>query len=699
MSELVSYEIRDAIGIVSVDNPPVNALSHLVRVSVVEAVEKAQHDTSRALVLICKGRTFFAGADIKEFGQAPKSPSLPDMLGVLESSRKPIIAALHGTALGGGFETALACHYRCALSSAKVGLPEVKLGLLPGAGGTQRTPRLAGAEAALELMTSGKPIPAEKATSLNFIDHIIEGDELLEGALNYAGKLLAEDAPLRKVRDLKTSSPSEGFFEAAEAKLAKRARGQLAPQKILECVQAAATLEFEKGLEFERNAFIECLNSPQSAALRHVFFAERQTSKIPSIDKNTPTRPINSVGIIGAGTMGGGIAMNFANVGIPVTLLELNEEALTRGLGTIQKNYERSVKKGRLSQDDLKNRMDLIGTTTSYDDLKDVDLVIEAVFENPDVKKEVFAKLDEVCKPGVILATNTSYQNIDDIAAVTKRPEDVLGLHFFSPANVMKLLEVVRTDKTADDVIATAMKLAKTIRKVPVLARVCYGFIGNRMFQPYMRTANMLLLEGTTPDQIDRAAYDFGMAMGPIAVADLAGIDIGVSARRARNVKDEDPLAFLPSDLMYEQGRYGQKTGAGFYTYDPETRERKTDESVAQLIREVAQKRGVEQKPFSDEDIVERLIYSLVNEGANILDEGIALRPGDIDIAYIYGYGFPAHRGGPMFYADSVGLKTIVERMKDFQEGIEKDYWQPSPLLKRLAHEGTTFAEWQKDKA
>ena len=473
MSELVSYELKDTVGVIFIDNPPVNALSHAVRLGIVEAVEKAQDDPSRALILICKGRTFFAGADIKEFGQAPKSPSLPDMLEVLESSRKPIIAALHGTALGGGFETALACHYRCALRSAKVGLPEVKLGLLPGAGGTQRTPRLAGVEAALELMTNGKPISAEKAAFLNLIDKIIEGDDLLAGALAYVETLLKEDAPLRKVRDLETSPPPKGFFEAAEAKLAKRTRGQLAPQKILECVKAAKVLEFEKGLEFERNAFIECLNSSQSAALRHVFFAERQTSKIPGIDKDTPTRPVKSVGIVGAGTMGGGITMVFANAGVPVTLLELNEEALTRGLGTIRKNYERSVKKGRLSQNNLKNRMELINTTTNYDDLSDVDLVIEAVFENPDVKKEVFAKLDEVCKPEAILATNTSYQDIDDIAAVTGRPEDVLGLHFFSPANVMKLLEVVRADKTADDVIATAMSLAKTINKVPVLARVC----------------------------------------------------------------------------------------------------------------------------------------------------------------------------------------------------------------------------------
>ena len=694
MSNVVSYEIKDSIGVISVNNPPVNALSHELRVGIIEALSQAQNDDSKAIVLICEGRTFIAGADIKEFGLPPQSPSLPDMLIHLENSSKLLVAAIHGTALGGGFETALACNYRCAIPSAKVGLPEVNLGLLPGAGGTQRTPRLAGAQAALELMTTGKPIPAVKAQSLNFIDHIVEGDDLLAGALAYTQTLLADNAPLKKVRDLDVPAVPDGFFDIAEKEINKRARGLMAPQKILECVKAASTKSFDEGLEVERDNFMTLLASPQSAGLRHAFFAERQTSKIAGLAKDTPLRPINKVGIIGAGLMGGGIAMNFVNVGIPVTLLELSEEALEKGTNTIRKNYARSVKKGRMSEADLEARMNLISTTTSYESLGDVDLVIEAVFENPDVKKEVFKKLDEVCKQGAILASNTSYQNIDDIASVTSRPKDVIGLHFFSPANVMKLLEVVRGEKTADDVLATAMKLAKGIKKVPVLSRVCYGFIGNRMFGPYMRTANMLLLEGATPDQIDAAATKWGMAMGPISVADLAGIDIGVSARRAKADPNENPLDYLASDLMYDKGRYGQKTGAGFYDYNPETRARSVNEEMLALIKSEAEKHGVEQRSFTDEDIVERLVYALVNEGADILEEGIAQRASDIDITYLYGYGFPAFRGGPMFYADQVGLDKIVERMKDFATGIQADYWEPSSLLKSLAAEGKNFSEY-----
>lgn len=694
MSDIVHYEVKDDIAIISLNNPPVNALSHALRVALSDAITKAQTDDSKAILIICEGRTFIAGADIKEFGQAPKAPSLPDILLTLEASSKLIVAAIHGTALGGGFETALACHYRCALASAKLGLPEVSLGILPGAGGTQRSPRLAGVEAALELMTTGKPISAQKAASLNLIDHVIESDDLLTNALAYTKDLLTQAAPLRKVRDIEIDPASipDGFFEAAEQAINKRARGLMAPQKILECVKAAATLSFDDGLNVERDRFITCLNSPQSAALRHAFFAERQTSKVPNLAKDTPTRPINTVGIVGAGTMGGGIAMNFANVGVPVTLLEISQEALERGLSIIKKNYARSVKKGRLSEEDMTARLALIKPTTNYADLSQADLVIEAVFENPDIKKEVFSKLDRICKSGAILATNTSYQNVDDIAAATKRPQDVIGLHFFSPANVMKLLEVVRGEKTADDVIATAMSTAKRIKKVPVLARVCYGFIGNRMFNPYIRTANMLLLEGATPEQIDNAAYNWGMAMGPIAVADLAGIDIGVSARKARNDPNENPLAYLASDLMFEQGRLGQKTGAGFYTYNPETRARQNDPSVVKLIQEEAQKRGIEQRSFSNEAIMNRLIFSLVNEGASILEEGIAMRASDIDITYLYGYGFPAHKGGPMFYADQYGLANIVEKMKDFQTGIQADYWKPSPLLEELARANKGFS-------
>lgn len=691
MSNVVSYEIQNSIGIISVNNPPVNALSHELRVSIIDAITQAQSDDSQAVLLICDGRTFIAGADINEFSQGRKDPLLPHALQYLEDSEKIVVAAIHGTALGGGFETALACNYRCALSSARVGLPEINLGLLPGAGGTQRVPRLAGAQTAIELMTSGRPIAAAKAHSLNLIDHIVEGDDLRAGALAYTQSLLDDNAPLRKARDLTPPAVPDGFFAAAEQEISKRAKGMMAPFKILECVKAAYEIEFDKGMELELNSFMECLASPESAGMRHAFFAERQTSKIAGLPKDTPLRPVTSVGIIGAGTMGGGIAMNFANVGIPVTLLELNEEALERGIGIIRKNYARSVKKGRMSEADLEARMNLIGTSTSYNSLSDVDLVIEAVFENPDVKKEVFKKLDEVCKQGAILATNTSYQNIDDIATATKRPEDVIGLHFFSPANVMKLLEVVRGEKTADDVLATCMKLAKGIKKVPVLSRVCYGFIGNRMFGPYIRTANMLLLEGATPEQIDAAATKWGMAMGPISVIDLAGIDIGVSARRAKADPNENPLNFLASDLMYDQGRYGQKTGAGFYNYDPETRARSTDDDMLALIKAEAEKREIAQRSFTDEEIVERLVYALVNEGTSILEEGIAQRSSDIDITYLYGYGFPAQRGGPMFYADQVGLDKIVERMADFAVGIQADHWEPSTLLKSLASEGKSF--------
>ena len=694
MSNVVSYEIKESIGVISVNNPPVNALSHELRVGIIEALNQAQDDDSKAIVLFCEGRTFIAGADIKEFGQPRKNPILPEMLDEFDKSKKLLVAAVHGTALGGGFETALSCHYRCALDSAKFGLPEINLGLLPGAGGTQRVPRLAGAEAALEIMTSGRPIAASKALSLNLIDHIIEGDDLLASAITYTQSLLADNAPLRRVRDLQVPAVPEGFFAVAEKEITKRSKGLMAPQKILNCVKAACEVDFDAGMAIELESFMTCLESPESAGMRHAFFAERQTSKIAGLAKDTPLRPINKVGIIGAGLMGGGIAMNFANVGIPVTLLELSEEALEKGTNTIRKNYARSVKKGRMSEADLEARMNLISTSTSYESLGDVDLVIEAVFENPDVKKEVFKKLDEVCKQGAILASNTSYQNIDDIASVTSRPQDVIGMHFFSPANVMKLLEVVRGEKTADDVLATAMKLAKSIRKVPVLSRVCYGFIGNRMFGPYIRTANMLLLEGATPEQIDNAATSWGMAMGPVSVIDLAGIDIGVSARRAKADPNENPLNFLASDLMFDQGRLGQKTGAGFYNYDPETRARTTDDDMLALIEAAAEERGIEQRSFTDKEIVERLVYALVNEGASILEEGIAQRASDIDITYLYGYGFPAHRGGPMFYADQIGLDKIVERMADFAISIQAEHWEPSPLLKSLASEGKSFASF-----
>jgi 3-hydroxyacyl-CoA dehydrogenase len=698
---VVSYEIIDTIGVITVNNPPVNALSQALRAGLQAAVTAAQTDASEALVLICAGRTFIAGADITEFGKPPMSPSLPEVLVTLENSRKLIVAAIHGTALGGGFETALACHYRCAVASAKVGLPEVKLGILPGAGGTQRVPRVAGVKAALELITSGNPISAAEASDMSLIDEVIEGD-LRAGAIRYAHDLVESGAPLKRIRDITIDASllEPGFFENYRKKLAQRARGQIAPDRIVSCVEAAARLPMEQGLQVERELFVECLQSSQSRAMRHVFFAEREAAKIKDLPANTPVRDIRRVAIIGGGTMGGGIAMCFANVGIPVTMLEISAEALERGLRIIRKNYSITVQKGKMSEAEMAERLQLINGTTAYADLADVDLVIEAVFENPDIKKEVFAKLDAVCKPGAILATNTSYQNVDDIAAATKRPQDVLGMHFFSPANVMKLLEVVRGAKTADDVLATAMQIGKKIGKVCALSRVCYGFIGNRMLGGYGRQAQLLLLDGASPAQIDAAAEDFGMAMGPLAMGDLAGLDVGYKARQAREAAGDkiDPRTHSIASALVEMGRLGQKSGAGYYQYDPQTRARLPDPEVDALITAHAEKFGIKRREISNEEIVARLMYPLINEGALILEEGIAQRPGDIDIVYVYGYAFPSAKGGPMFYADEVGLKNVYDsicRFRDEQRDEQgAEFWKPAPLLEKLAKQGSTFAAW-----
>ncbi len=696
-SAVVSYEIVDNIGVITVNNPPVNALSQALRAGLQAAVTAAQTDASEALVLICAGRTFIAGADITEFGKPPLSPSLPEVLVTLENSRKLIVAAIHGTALGGGFETALACHYRCAVASAKVGLPEVKLGILPGAGGTQRVPRIAGVKAALELITSGNPISATEASDMSLIDEVIEGD-LRAGAIRYAHDLVESGAPLKRIRDITIDASllEPGFFENYRKKLAQRARGQIAPDRIVSCVEAAARLPMEQGLQVERDLFVECLQSSQSRAMRHVFFAEREAAKIKDLPANTPVRDIRRVAIIGGGTMGGGIAMCFANVGIPVTMLEINAEALERGLGIIRKNYSITVQKGKMSEAEMAERLQLINGTAAYADLADVDLVIEAVFENPDIKKEVFAKLDAVCKPGAIMATNTSYQNVDDIAAATNRPQDVLGMHFFSPANVMKLLEVVRGAKTADDVLATAMQIGKKIGKVCALSRVCYGFIGNRMLGGYGRQAQLLLLDGASPAQIDAAAEDFGMAMGPLAMGDLAGLDVGYKARQAREAAGDkiDPRTHSVASALVEMGRLGQKSGAGYYQYDPQTRARLPDPEVDALIKAHAEKFGIKRREISNEEIVARLMYPLINEGALILEEGIAQRPGDIDIVYVYGYAFPSAKGGPMFYADEVGLKNVYDSICRFRDEQGAEFWKPAPLLEKLAKEGSTFAAW-----
>ena len=655
MASPVNYTLTENIGVVTIDSPPVNALSQAVRQGLMEAMETAAADASEAILIICDGRTFIAGADITEFGKPLMDPWLPEVVDRIEAMNKPVIAAIHGTALGGGFEVALAAHYRCAVPTGKIGLPEVKLGLLPGAGGTQRTPRLAGVDAALQLMTSGVPIDAAQAMEVGLIDRIIEGD-LREGAIEWAKELAASGAAPRRTSEQEIPPCDAAVFSEYRASLAQRARGQVAPQAIVDCVEAAATLPFADGLKLERSKFTELMDGEQSAALRHFFFAEREAAKIEGLPKDTPTRPVESVGVIGGGTMGGGIAMSFANAGIPVTLVEISDAALERGLSIIDRNYAGSVKRGKLTEENAVACRALIKGSTDYTPLAEVDLVVEAVFEDPKLKKEIFAKLDGVCKQGAILATNTSYQDVDAIAAETQRPEDVVGMHFFSPAHIMKLLEVVRGKKTADDVLATCMQLAKRIRKVPVVSGVCYGFIGNRMLQPYAQQSQLLLLEGATPEQIDTAMEDWGMAMGPLRVFDLAGLDVGYKARQALSDAEKgDPATYLVPDMLVEADRHGQKSGSGFYTYDEQHRPTPCPE-VHEIIKRAAAKLGIERREISDEEIVNRLIGALVDEGRKIIEEGIAQRSGDIDVVYVYGYGFPAWRGGPMFYGDSASL-------------------------------------------
>ena len=652
MPSPVSYRTEGKIGVIRIDAPPVNALSHAVRQGIVETVTAAQSDASEALLLICAGRTFCAGADIREFGQAPLDPWLPDMIAAIEQSNKLVVAALHGTALGGGFETALGAHYRCAVGSAKIGLPEVNLGLLPGAGGTQRTPRIAGVKASLDLATGGKPITASQAHSIGLIDRIVDGD-LLTGALDYINELLATDASPRRSSERTIEDVDRSIFDDYRTATAKRARGQIAPGHIIDCIEAATRLPFDEGMAFERERFSICMASPQSAAMRHVFFAERQAGKIDGLDKDTPKREIESVGIIGGGTMGVGIAMSFANAGFPVTLLEVNDAAVKNGLDNIESSYAGSVKKGKLDAEAAAACQNLISGSTDYASLADVDLVVEAVFEDPNLKKEIFRQLDAVCKPGAILATNTSYQDVDAIAAVTERPQDVIGMHFFSPAHIMRLLEVVRGAQTAADVLMTVMALAKRIRKVAVVSGVCYGFIGNRMLRPYMKTAQLLLLEGATPQQVDQAMESWGFAMGPLRVADLAGLDIAYKARQALTLEERgDPKTYTVVDRIVEMGRLGQKTGNGFYRY-PDGRKPVPDLEIEALIETVAGEFDVQRRDIGNEEIVERLVGALVEEGRKILDEGIAQRSSDIDVVYIYGYGFPASRGGPMYWAEN----------------------------------------------
>ncbi|HUN56296.1 MAG TPA: 3-hydroxyacyl-CoA dehydrogenase NAD-binding domain-containing protein [Smithella sp.] len=691
MPEIVAFSKEGNIGFITVNNPPVNALSQAVRAGIKAGVEKGLADADvEAMIILCEGRTFIAGADIREFGKPPLEPYLPDLCRFIEDSPKPVIAVIHGTALGGGLEVPLSCHFRIALVGAKVGLPEVKLGLLPGAGGTQRLPRLAGVQAALEMITSGTPVAAAKAKAMGILDEIVDGD-LKAAALTFAKKILEEKRPIRKVSSLDAKADSPSVFEDFAKSIARKSRGFIAPFKCIEAVKAATELPFAEGMKREREIFIELQASDQSKAQRHVFFAEREVVRIPGLPDDQPTREIKSAGVLGAGTMGGGIAMCFANAGIPVIMLEVKQEFLDKGLGIIKKNYASSVAKGSLKQEVMDKRMSLIKPTLSYDDLKNVDLVVEAVFEDMEVKKEVFAKLDAVCKPGAILASNTSYLNIDKIADITKRPQEVMGMHFFSPANVMKLLENVRGAKTSPDVYATAMKIGKTIGKVPVLVGVCDGFVGNRMLAKRTRECGFMLEEGALPWQIDKVIYNFGFPMGTYAMGDMAGLDIGWRNRKA-NFNSLTPREQKNTilDKICEMGRFGQKTGSGFYKYD-EKRNATPDPLIEELIIKHSREVGIERRAISDQEILERAVYCMINEGAKILEEGIAARPLDIDVVWIYGYGFPVYLGGPMFYADTIGLKKVYDAILKYKDLVGSEYWTPSPLLEKLARAGKGF--------
>jgi 3-hydroxyacyl-CoA dehydrogenase len=675
----------------------VNALSVSKGVlqRILDAIKVGEHDPKvRTFLVHGSGRAFSGGADISEFGKPYPvgMATLPALASYMDTVTKPIVAVIHGFALGGGLELALACHFRCAVAGTQLGLPEVKLGILPGAHGTQRLPRVVGAERALDMITSGEPIGADKALELGLIDEIVKGESAAAGVA-FANRLVREGREPRKTSTLtaKLDKPAADYFAAARARIAKEYRGYPAPLVIVDCIEAAVTLPFAKGVQKERELFEKLRATTESKALRYLFFAERQVSKIPDVPEETPTREIKSAALIGAGTMGGGIAMNFANAGIPVKVLEVTQEALDKGLGVVRKNYAGTVSKGRLSQADMDKRMALFKGVTSYDALKDADIVIEAVFEDMTVKKQVFEKLDKVCKPEAILATNTSTLDVNEIAVVTARPESVLGLHFFSPANVMRLLEVVRASKTSKETLATAMKLSKTIKKVGVVAGVCDGFIGNRMLHGYFREAGFLLEEGALPQQVDKVIEDFGFAMGPFRVGDLAGLDVGWLIRKRQALTRPAHLRYSKvADKICEMGRFGQKTGAGWYRYETGSRTPIPDPEIEALIVSASKEAGIERRAISEQEILERCMYALVNTGAEILEEGIALRASDIDIVYVYGYGFPRYRGGPMFYADTVGLDKVYESVKRFHQA-HGELWTPAPLLERLARTGGRF--------
>jgi len=640
-------------------------------------------------VIVCAGRTCIAGADITEFGKPPLPPGLHAVLDLIESSPKPVVAAIHGTALGGGLEVTLACHYRVGTKDARFGLPEVKLGLLPGAGGTQRLPRVVGVEKGLSMMVSGDPIRADEALKHGLIDEIVEGD-LTAAGVAFADKVVTERRPLRKVRDLDDKLAAvrgkPEVFAAFRKSVARQTRGFRAPENIVKAVEAAVSLPFDEGIKRERELFLELLNSSESKAQRYFFFAEREAAKIPDVPADTPVKDVRKAAVIGAGTMGGGIAMNFANVGIPVTVVEVKQEALDRGLSVVRKNYETTASKGRMTMQDVDKRMALLTGTTDFSAVKDADIVIEAVFEEMPVKKEVFAKLDAVAKPDAVLATNTSTLDVNEIASATKRPESVIGMHFFSPANVMRLLENVRGAKSSKTTIATAMAVGRRINKVPVLVGVCYGFVGNRMLHQRGIQAEKLILEGALPHQVDKVLYDFGFPMGPFAMSDLAGLDVGWRIRKGRGVRSE------VADRICELGRFGQKTGAGYYKYD-DKRNPSPDSEVEKIIVDVATEMGITRRHIDDEEILQRLLYPMVNEGAKILEEKIAIRASDIDVIWVYGYGWPVYRGGPMFWADQIGLRPLRDRMLQFQKATGDPFWTPAPLLNRLADAGKGFLD------
>ncbi len=697
MSQVVRYERRGNAGVITVDNPPVNALSKAVRQGLVDALMQGLgDDAAKALIVIGAGRTFIAGADIKEFGKPLEPPDLNFVISGLETASKPTIAAIHGTALGGGLEVALGCHYRVALPTAQVGLPEVKLGILPGAGGTQRLPRLIGARAALDMITTGDFVRAAKAKELGIIDAVVEGD-LLAGALGFAEEAAARGVAGRRIREredkIAEARGNSAFFSEYRAAVKKRARGQLSPLACVDAVEAAATLPFAEGLKRERDIFQELVTSTQSRALIPAFFAERAAMNIPDVPPQTPARAIKTAAVIGAGTMGGGIAMSFANAGIPVTVVETSQDALERGLGVVRNNYAATAAKGRLDPATMEKRLGLIKGSLDLAAVKDADIVIEAVFEEMTIKKELFARLDTLAKPGAVLASNTSSLDIDAIAAQTRRPQDVIGTHFFSPANVMRLVEVVRGAKTGKDVIATAMKLGKTLAKVPVLVGVCDGFVGNRMLFQYIREAEFLLEEGALPWQVDKALQEWGLAMGPFAMGDMAGNDVGWRIRKQQAaIRPNDRRYSHLADEICEKGRFGQKAGAGWYRYEKGSRTPLPDAEIEALILAESKRIGIARQPIADEEIVKRTIYALVNEGAKLLEEGIALRASDIDVIYLTGYGFPAWRGGPMFYADTVGLDKVYADVKRFHEA-QGYFWRPAPLLEKLAREGKRFAD------